>query len=111
VSLLPSFALSYRLLNARLVERFLTRGEVSGVELRWQNLLRTYRARIETFLPRLRSVLGTGLGVAPPVEGGASGFCTWLTALCGGVGRATEQLVNVFAVSLFGFYRCHTKTR
>ena len=56
------------------------------------------------------AVIGMGLGLAPPlgpIEVGA--LTRWLTRLCGGLGPATEQLVNRWAVSLFGPYRCYQR--
>ena len=109
MSLLPHFALPYRLLNSDLVGRFFTGPPLAGAAQRWQGLLQSYRTRAERFCPRLIAHLGLGLGRAPPeaVTGGA--VLAWLIGLCGGLGPATEQLVNRWAVTPFGFYRCHQR--
>jgi hypothetical protein len=109
VSLLPSFALSYRLLNSALVERFLTGQALRAAEQRWEALLQHYRAKIEGFSTRLVALIGLGFGLAPPATQPVGELVDWLTRLCGGLGPATEQLVNRWAVTLFGIYRCHQR--
>jgi len=109
VSLLPSFALSYRLLNHALVERFFLGKELVEAELRWEGLLKSYRDRVRQFSRRLIAIIGGGLGLAPPLPGEVGELIDWLTRLCGGLGPATEQLVNRWAVTLFGLYRCHQR--
>ena len=110
VSLLPSFAQSYRLLNTGLIERFLLGLELTGHERRWEGLLERYRKRAQQFGQELVAVIGMGLGLAPPRGAIEVGELThWLTRLCGGLGPATEQLVNRWAVSLFGPYRCYQR--
>lgn len=109
MSLLPSFALSYRLLNSALVERFLTGQALRATEQRWEALLQHYRAKIEGFSTRLIALIGLGFGLAPPATQPVGELVNWLTRLCGGLGPATEQLVNRWAVTLFGIYRCHQR--
>jgi hypothetical protein len=110
VSLLPSFALSYRLLNSELVERFFLGKELGAMELRWEGLLKTYRKRAQQFCTKLIAIIGLGFGLAPPAPKEVGKLLDWLTRLCGGLGPATEQLVNRWAVTLFGFYRCHQRS-
>ena len=110
VSLLPSFALSYRLLNSELTERFLLGGLLRGAEQRWASLLQSYRRRAQRFCRQLIAIIGVGFGLAPPQESEVGKLLAWLSGLCGGLGPATEQLVNRWAVTLFGFYRCHQRT-
>jgi hypothetical protein len=110
VSLLPSFALSYRLLNSELTERFFLGGLLQGAEQRWASLLRSYRHQAQRFCQQLIAIIGAGFGLAPPQEPEVGKLLAWLTRLCGGLGPATEQLVNRWAVTLFGFYRCHQRT-
>jgi hypothetical protein len=105
--LLPSFALSYRLLNSELTERFLLGVRLQGAEQRWASLLQSYRRQAQRFCRQLIAIIGTGFGLAPPREPEVGKLLAWLTRLCGGLGPATEQLVNRWAVTLFGFYRCH----
>ena len=109
MSLLPSFALSYRLLNNALVEGFLLGKELVEAELRWEGLLKSYRDRVRQFSRRLIAIIGGGLGLAPPPPGEVGELIDWLIRLCGGLGPATEQLVNRWAVTLFGLYRCHQR--
>lgn len=108
MSLLPSFALSYRLLNSELVERFLRGQALQGAEQRWVALLQSYRARAQKFCPRLIGLIGMGFGLAPP-KNEVGELVSWLTRLCGGLGSATEQLVNRWGLTLFGIYGCHQR--
>jgi len=109
VSLLPSFALSYRLLNNALVESFFLGKELGQAERRWEELLKSYRRRAQQFSKRLIAIIGTGFGLAPPPVSEVGELIDWFTGLCGGLGPATEQLVNRWAVTLFGLYRCHQR--
>jgi hypothetical protein len=110
VSQLPSFALSYRLINSAVVERFFCGGQLSSAEQCWEELLKSYRRRAQQFSKQLIAIIGLGFGVAPPEPNAAGRLIAWLSRLCGGLGPATEQLVNRWAVSLFGFYRCHQRS-
>lgn len=109
VSLLPSFALTYRLLNSELVGRFLTGQPLRGLEQRWQALLQRYRARAERFCPQLIALIGREFGLTPPDHNGGELLRCWLLRLWRGLGPATEQLVNRWAVTPFGLYRCHQR--
>jgi hypothetical protein len=109
VSLLPSFALSYRLLNSALVERFFCGKELEAAARRWDGLLRSYRKKAQQFAGRLIAIIGVGFGLAPPSASGVGELTDWLAKLCGGLGPATEQLVNRWAITPFGFYRCHQR--
>lgn len=110
VSLLPSFALSYRLVQSELVERFILGRELAAAELRWEGLLKAYRKRAQQFCAKLLALVGLGFGVAPPLVNEVVKLVDWLTRLCGGLGPATEQLVNRWAITLFGIYRCHQRS-
>lgn len=110
MSLLPSFAHSYRLLNNALVEGFLLGGrELAQAERRWEELLKSYRRRVQQFSKRLIAIIGMGFGLAPPSSREAGELIDWLTRLCGGLGPATEHLVNRLGVTPFGLYRCHQR--
>jgi len=87
VSLLPSFALSYRLLNHALVERFFLGKELVEAELRWEGLLKSYWSRARRFSKRLIAIIGAGFGLAPPVPSEVGELLDWLTRLCGGLAR------------------------
>jgi hypothetical protein len=83
VSLLPSFALPYRLLNSELVGRFFTGPPLAGAAQRWQGLLHSYRTRVERFCPQLIAHLGLGLGRAPPQPAAGREVLAWLIRLDG----------------------------
>jgi hypothetical protein len=72
--------------------------------------LKTYRKRAQQFCTKLIAIIGLGFGLAPPAPKEVGKLVDWLTRLCGGLGPATEQLVNRWAVTLFGFYRCHQRS-
>jgi hypothetical protein len=91
------------------VERFLLGKELGAAERRWEGLLKSYRKRAQQFSQRLIAIMGTGFGLAPPPSPEVGELIGWLTRLCGGLGPATEQLVNRWAVTLFGLYRCHQR--
>jgi hypothetical protein len=101
--------LSYRLLQSGLVERFILGRELARAELSWEGLLKAYRKRAQQFCAKLIALVGLGFGVAPPPVNELAKLVNWLTRLCGGLGPATEQLVNRWAVTLLGIYRCHQR--
>ena len=71
VSYLPSFALSYRLVQASTFEAFLEgRLERQDVQ-RWAELLRQYSRRMRVFGAELLRVVGGGFGRAPPAPSAA----------------------------------------
>jgi hypothetical protein len=92
------------------VEGFFCGRELGGSEQRWETLLKSYRKRARAFVNQLIAVIGVGFGVAPPPGNEVGKLVDWLARLCGGLGPATEQLVNRWAVTLFGFYRCHQRS-
>lgn len=110
MSLLPSFALSYRLINSAVVERFFCGEQLAEAERSLEELLKKYRRRAQQFSNKLIAIIGLGFGVAPPEVNEVGQLTVWLNRLCGGLGPATEQLVNRWAVTLFGFYRCHQRS-
>lgn len=81
VSLLPSFALTYRLLNSELVRWFLTGQPLRGAEQRWQALLQRYCARVERFCPQLIALIGREFGLTPPDHNGGELLLCWLLRL------------------------------
>lgn len=105
VSYLPSFALSYRLVQVATFEAFLD-GKIDRVDVqRWQSVLADYRRRMTRFAVALVRTVGCGLGRAPPAQGGA--VWSWLKGACGGVEPATRLLVATFKITLFRRYQCH----
>lgn len=104
VSYLPSFALSYRLVNAQTVDAFL-QGELQREDVqRNQELLQAYRRRMLAFAPVLIATVGAGLGMAPPERSPVWG---WIKKACGSLTAATRQLVIGFRITLFHRYQCH----
>ena len=104
VSYLPSFALSYRLVQAATFEAFLE-GRLDRRDVqRWAELLRQYSRRMRVFGAELLRVVGGGFGRAPPVP---SALWPYLKEACGSVAAATRRLVTQFNITLFARYQCH----
>jgi len=104
ISYLPDFALSYRLVNARTLERFLEGQSQSPDILRCYELLCRYRCRIHTFLPTLISVAGKAFEwIARPGQP----LCANMKKACGSFAAATRQLVSKLAITMFARYQCH----
>lgn len=104
VSYLPSFALSYRLVQAATFEAFLEGKFGRGDVQRWQAVLQDYERRMRRFAREVWRIVGCGLGRAPPAVGAV---WPWVKAACGGLASATRQLVTRFRVTLFARYQCH----
>lgn len=105
VSYLPSFALSYRLVQVATFEAFLD-GKMDRVDVqRWQSVLEDYRRRMTRFAEIVVRTVGCGFGRAPPAAGGA--VWSWLKGACGGIESATRLLVATFKITLFRRYQCH----
>jgi transposase-like protein len=105
VSYLPSFALSYRLVQVATFEAFLD-GMIDRVDVQhWQSVLADYRWRMTCFAEVVVRTVGCGFGRAPPAMGGA--VWSWLKGACGGVESATRLLVATFNITLFRRYQCH----
>ena len=108
VSYLPSFALSYRLVQAPSFEAFLD-GKVGLRDVQtWQTLLQEYRRRMEKYAVEIFRIVGCGLGRAPP---SAPLVWPWLKAACGSLSSATRQLVTIFQITPFKRYQCHQPAR
>jgi len=105
VSYLPSFALSYRLVQVGTFEAFLE-GKMARRDVQnWQSLLENYRRRLRRYAATLWRTVGCGLGLAPPV--GCREIWPWLKEACGGLQSATRRLVAQFRLTLFARYQCH----
>ena len=105
VSYLPSFALSYRIVQVATFEAFLD-GMLDRVDVqRWQSVLGDYRRRMMRFAEVVVRTVGCGFGRAPPAVGGA--VWSWLKVACGGIEPATRLLVSTFNLTLFRRYQCH----
>jgi Domain of unknown function (DUF6431) len=104
VSYLPSFALSYRLVQAATLEAFLEgRGDRRDVQ-RWDGVLRQYRRQMQAFGSELLRVVGGGFGRAPPASPAP---WRYLKEACGSLAAATRRLVTQYKITLFGRYQCH----
>jgi transposase-like protein len=104
VSYLPSFALSYRLVQTATFEAFLE-GKFARRDVQtWQTLLQQYQRRMADYAPDIFRIVGYGLGRAPPAP---SGVWPWLKAACGSLSSATRRLVTVFQITPFQRYQCH----
>lgn len=105
VSYLPSFALSYRIVQVATFEAFLD-GKIGRVDVQhWQSVLADYRRRMMRFAEVVVRTVGCGFGRAPPAEGVT--VWSWLKVTCGGLESATRLLVAHFRITLFRRYRCH----
>jgi transposase-like protein len=108
VSYLPSFALSYRLVQAATFEAFLE-GKFGRRDVQtWQTLLQQYGRRMARYAVDVFRIVGCGLGRAPPA---AAGVWPWLKTACGSLSSATRQLVTVFQITPFKRYHCHQPAR
>lgn len=104
VSYLPSFALSYRLVQAATFEAFLDGGCDQRAVQRWDGVLRQYRRRMQAFGSELLRVVGGGFGRGPPAS---PALWPYLKEACGSLAAATHRLVTQYKISLFGRYQCH----
>ncbi|MFA5264543.1 MAG: DUF6431 domain-containing protein [Opitutaceae bacterium] len=112
ISYLPSFALSYRLLQAATFEAFLA-GRWAGRDVQTRlELLHRYRRRMEAYRASLTRAIGYGFGRAPP-QGcePCAGVWAWLREACGSMESATCRLVSEFKITVFNRYQCHQPNR
>ena len=104
VSYLPSFALSYRLVQVATFEAFLD-GKLDRRDVQtWQTLLQQYQRRMAEYAVDVIRTVGCGLGRAPPKP---AGIWPWLKEACGSLSSATRRLVMVFQITPFNRYHCH----
>ncbi|MBI4621964.1 MAG: hypothetical protein HY736_01940 [Verrucomicrobia bacterium] len=104
MSYLPSFALSYRLVQAATFEAFLEGRFDSRDVQNWAGLLRQYERRMQAFGAELLRVVGGGFGRGPPR---LSALWPYLKEACGSLAAATRRLVTQFNITLFARYQCH----
>lgn len=105
-SLLPWFCLSYRLVRAESVARFLRGDGIDACDLRWQGLLSRCRRRFESWIPQLvdplESLFGVGLrGTIVPVAWRA------VEIRLGSIGEATRAILTAAGMTFLGRYLCH----
>ena len=106
VSLLPEFAQPYRLVaNATIQAYFLGRRQGMAVQ-RWLPILKRYWKRWLGWYKKLKEIVGSYFGRAPPEES-ASALLARALASCGTVAGLTKLLVESFQATCFGRYRCH----
>ena len=108
VSYLPSFALSYRLVQVATVEAFLEGKRTRRDVERWEAVLQTYRRGMVVYAAQVVRTIGCAFGRAPPV---APSLWSWLKRACGGLDPATRRLVTDFRITLFHRYQCHQPKR
>ncbi len=106
VSVLPSFAQPYRVVENRIIDAFFRAG-LKPIELKWLPLLGSYRTAFERGLPELTHRCGTLLPRSPPFSRTAE-WWQLIAEVLGELPVATVRLVELFQITLFGRYRCHS---
>ena len=107
LSFLPSFAQSYRLVQAATFEAFLE-GKFARRDVQsWATVLRCYERRMAGYAADVFRIVGCGLGRAPPALAGSPALGPWLKEACGSLESATRRLVTVFRITPFQRYQCH----
>jgi hypothetical protein len=106
VSILPSFAQPYRLVQNSTIEGFVRGGPWSNDVVRCFPLLQLYWKRFVRWLPEIeRSV--TGSLPRPPPTGNPREWWNQLLASYNGLDATTKALVSSFQMTLYGRYLCH----
>ena len=108
-SCLPSFALTYRPIALKTVERFLAGGHKEQDVRRWAYLLEHYLMCLRKSYQWLRDLVGSRFGRGPPGED-ATAFLRRAVAACGSLGELTIALTLEFKSTCFGTYCCHQPT-
>lgn len=106
VSVLPSFAQPYRLIQNSTIDRYFS-GDSPADALWWQPLLKQYWNRFTKWIPQLARLLGLEVSRAPPCLNGAEWWKT-IVAAFGDLESITTNIVSRYRVTLFGCYRCHS---
>jgi transposase-like protein len=104
ISYLPSFALSYRVVQAGTVEAYLDGQRGRADVERWLEVLVNYARRMSAFGGELLEVVGGGFGRGPPEQ---TPLWAWLREACGSLEAATRRLVTQHKITLFKRYQCH----
>ena len=105
VSILPSFAQPYRLVQNATIEEFFRGQETESVS-RWHDLLRSYQRRFERWLPEIKEALSPGDSCSPQ-EIEIRDCWRMLLSDFTDFGDATQACVTKFQITFFGRYRCH----
>ncbi len=116
-SLLPDFALSYRLMEIKLVDLYFRAESQRRVDFAFGDLLRGYLRRWEKWWPDLRKSVGCYFGplrIRDPCSGWKglarrSPERSRGAERAGGIAAANRILVEKFKVSLFGQYAIHAR--
>jgi hypothetical protein len=106
VSILPSFAQPYRLVQNSTIERFARGGPWTNDVVRFLPLLQTYWKRFIVGLPEIERTM-EGVLPRPPPTARPTEWWTFLLEAYDGLGSTTQTLVSTFQMTLFGRYRCH----
>jgi hypothetical protein len=105
ISILPSFAQPYRLVQNGTIEKFVGGRCDDPVVLRWMGLLRRYWRRFALWVPEMEYVMAGVANRSPPDE--PREWWDLLLAHYGNLAKATQASVSVFKITFFGRYRCH----
>jgi len=106
LSILPSFAQPYRLIQNSTIERFVRGGPWSNDVIRLLPLLQLYWKRFSTWLPEVRRIVSEGFPRPPPTSEPLE-WWMYLLSSNDGLGATTLRLASTFQITLFGRYRCH----
>jgi hypothetical protein len=105
-SCLPSFAQPYRLVANKTIQAFVE-GHSGQLDVRrCEGWLKRYLKRFQGWQKFLRGMVGNRFGRGPPKET-ATAFWRRAVAACGSLAELTLRLVQEFATTCFGTYRCH----
>jgi len=106
VSILPSFAQPYRLIQNSTIDRYF--GDASPADaLWWQPLLEEYWKKFTGWIPELARVIGSQLPRSPP-HSDAHGWWIGIVATFGDLELTTQAIVSRYGMTLFGRYKCHS---
>lgn len=105
-SLLPEFALPYRLMALAVVDTFFRVDVSKRCEFAFAELLHRYRRRWQGWWPDLRREIGCFFG--PMSLGDPEGAWKKISDREGGIARTSRVLVEKFSLSLFGQYVIHS---
>ena len=103
-SYLPSFALSYRVVQAATLEAYLEGKRGRADVERWLEVLGNYVRRMGAYGSELLRVVAGGFGRDPPES---MPLWAWLRDACGSWAAATRRLVTQHKITLFRRYQCH----
>jgi hypothetical protein len=105
ISLLPSFAQPYRLIQNRTLGFYVNNTHQTETS-RWKSLLRPYWRRYCRWSKHLIIALSGAWGRSPPTNS-PIGLWRWLETFYGGFEKASNRLIIDLKITFFGKYRCH----